>query len=415
MKANTDLASLEPIPFARPDIGPEEEAAVLRIMRSGWLTTGAETLAFEQAFAAFVGSPHALAVNSATSGLHLALEALGIGPGDTVITSPYTFTSSAAVILHQRAEVVFCDTAPGSANLDPLALEQVLAKTRNVRAIIAVHVGGLPCDMDAILALAANYGCAVIEDAAHAFPVRSGSAGARDGAAGAHDGAAWAGTRGTIGVYSFYATKTITTGDGGMVVTADPKLAARMALMRMHGIDRTVWSRYTDTKASWQYNVTEAGFKYNLPDILSAIGKVQLGRALGFVAERQAIAALYNQRFAGLPGLSLPPGAEFAGSAAGPDIRHAWHLYALRVGDGQSDQPRNRLGGYLQAAGIGVSVHFIPLHLMPFYAVRYQLTPEDFPNALRTYRQSLSLPIWQGMGLERASRVADAVVAGTNG
>ncbi|MBU0934787.1 MAG: DegT/DnrJ/EryC1/StrS aminotransferase family protein [Spirochaetes bacterium] len=381
------------IPFAKPSLGREEEEAVLRIMRSGWLTTGAETLAFEKEFAAFIGSPHALAVNSATSGLHLALEALGIGPGDTVITSAYTFTSSAAVILHLGADVVFCDTAPDSYNMDPKALEKLLATTRNCRAIITVHIGGLPCDLDAILPLAARYGCAVIEDAAHAFPV--------------HSGTAWAGTRGTIGVYSFYATKTITTGEGGMIVTADAKLAARMSAMRMHGIDREVWNRYTSKSASWRYSVTEAGYKYNMPDILAAIGRVQLGKALRFAEERTNIAKLYDEAFSGLPGLRLPPRLT-AISTAG-NIGHAWHLYSLRVGMDGNGPDRDQFVEALMQAGVGVSVHFIPLHIMPYYADRYKLKPEDLPNTLNIFNHTLSLPIWQGMTTTQASTVATTV------
>lgn len=378
------------LPFARPQIGPEEEEAVLRVMRSGWLTTGQETLAFEAEFADYLGSPHALAVNSATSGLHLALEALGIGPGDTVITSPYTFTSSAAVIRHQGAEVAFCDTAPGSYNIDPAALAQILASTKNCRAIIVVHVGGLPCQMDPILELAKTYGCAVIEDAAHAFPVRSGTA--------------FAGTRGDIGVYSFYATKTITTGEGGMVVTANPKLVERIGLMRMHGIDRAVWDRYTAPKAAWRYSVSEAGFKYNLPDILSAIGRVQLRRANQFADQRRAIARQYNQVFRKLPGLALPPGAELTDGQ-----EHAWHLYSLRAGLNGLGPSRDQLIDGLRRAGIGTSVHFIPLHLMPYYSTRYGLEPEDFPNALTMFEHSLSLPIWQGMSTAEVERVTAAV------
>ncbi len=381
MNLNTDF-----IPFARPSLGTEEEEAVLRIMRSGWLTTGAETLAFEREFAEYVGAPRALAVNSATSGLHLALEALGIGPGDTVITSPYTFTSSAAVARHLGAELRFCDTAPGSYNLDPQALEKTLAETKNCRAIIVVHIGGLPCDMEAIVPLARRYGCAIIEDAAHAFPSRLPSG--------------FAGCIGDIGVYSFYATKTITTGEGGMVVCANEKLSSRMALMRMHGIDREVWDRYTSKKASWAYKVAEAGYKYNMPDILSAIGRVQLRRAAGFLEQRRAIAARYDEAFKGLPGLELPPRGE----------GHAWHLYALRVREREAGIGRDALIEALAEEGVGASVHFIPLHTMPYYAERYKLLPETFPNALAMYERSLSLPIWQGMSDSQADRVCQAVL-----
>ncbi|HAE21960.1 MAG TPA: UDP-4-amino-4,6-dideoxy-N-acetyl-beta-L-altrosamine transaminase [Spirochaetaceae bacterium] len=380
MNQNTDF-----IPFARPSLGVEEEEAVIRIMRSGWLTTGAETLAFDREFADYVAAPRALAVNSATSGLHLALEALGIRQGDTVITSPYTFTSSAAVARHLGAELRFCDTARGSYNLDPEQLEKTLAATKNCRAIIVVHIGGLPCDMGAILPLARRYGCAVIEDAAHAFPSKLPSG--------------YAGCLGDIGVYSFYATKTITTGEGGMVVCANEKLAARMALMRMHGIDREVWDRYTSKKASWAYKVAEAGYKYNMPDILSAIGRVQLRRAAGFLEQRRVIAERYDQAFAGLPGVELPPRSE----------GHAWHLYALRVREEKSGMGRDALIEALSEQGVGASVHFIPLHIMPYYAERYKLQPESFPNALAMYERSLSLPIWQGMHEAQVEAVCGAV------
>ncbi len=381
MSPNTDF-----LPFARPSIGVEEEEAVLRVMRSGWLTTGSEALAFEKEFAAYVGVPHALAVNSATSGLHLALEALGIGPGDVVVTSPYTFTSTAAVVRHLGAEVAFCDVAPGSYNMNPDALGSILSTTKNCRAIIAVHIGGLPCDMHAIKALATRYGCALVEDAAHSFPSETA------------DG--YAGTLGDVGVYSFYATKTITTGEGGMLVTRDPRVAARAEKMRMHGFDRAAWDRYTAKRASWRYAVTEAGFKYNLPDLLAAIGRVQLTKAQGFLDERKAIAAVYDEAFGGVASLELPPRGD----------GHAWHLYSLRTRTDRGGVDRDTFVEQLAERGIGASVHFIPLHTMPYYAERYSLSPGSFPQASTIFEQTLSLPIWQGMGLDAAHTVASAVL-----
>lgn len=381
MSRNTDF-----IPFARPSIGPEEEEAVLRVMRSGWLTTGAEALAFEREFAEFVGSPSALAVNSATSGLHLALEALGVGKGDLVVTSPYTFTSTAAVARHLGAEVRFCDVAPGSYNIDPEALGSVLSTAKNCKAIVAVHVGGLPCDMGAVRYLAEKYGCAVVEDSAHAFP--SPTAGG------------YAGTIGDVGVYSFYATKTLTTGEGGMVATADQRLAARMATMRSHGFDRAAWDRYTSKKAAWRYEVVEAGYKYNLPDILAAMGREQLKKATRFLEERKEIAAIYDARLGDVEWLELPPRGD----------GHAWHLYSLRVRPERGGPSRDALVEALSARGVGTSVHFIPLHTMPYYARRYGLEPSSFPNAMAMFERTVSLPIWQGMGADAARRVADAVV-----
>ncbi|PKL07703.1 MAG: UDP-4-amino-4,6-dideoxy-N-acetyl-beta-L-altrosamine transaminase [Spirochaetae bacterium HGW-Spirochaetae-7] len=381
MSQNTDF-----LPFARPSIGKEEEEAVLRVMRSGWLTTGAEALAFEKEFGEYVSAPHALAVNSATSGLHLALESLGIGPGDVVVTSTYTFTSTAAVVRHLGAEVAFCDVAQGSYNIDPDALGRLLAATRNCRAIIAVHVGGLPCDMHAIKALGKRYGCSVVEDAAHSFPSVTA------------DG--YAGTLGDVGVYSFYATKTITTGEGGMLVTRDPRIATRAATMRLHGFDRQAWDRYTARHASWRYSVTEAGFKYNLPDILAAIGREQLKKAVLFLEERQAIAATYDKAFAGVNGLELPPKGE----------GHAWHLYSLRTSPDRGGPTRDDIIEGLAERGIGTSVHFIPLHTMPYWAQRYGLSPDSLPNAVSMFERTLSLPIWQGMGMAAAGRVAAAVL-----
>ncbi len=388
MNPNTDF-----IAFARPSLGPEEEEAVLRVMRSGWLTTGSETLAFEKEFGEFVGTPHALAVNSATSGLHLALEALGIGPGDVVATSPYTFTSTAAVVRHLGAEVAFCDVAPGSYNIDPDALGRLLATTKNCRAVIAVHVGGLPCDMRAIRALAARYGCALVEDAAHSFPSATA------------DG--FAGTLGDVGVYSFYATKPITTGEGGMLVTKDDRVAARAEKMRMHGFDRAAWDRYTAKKASWRYAVTEAGFKYNMPDLLAAIGREQLKKADRFLEERRAVASAYDAALGNVPGLELPPRGE----------GHAWHLYSLRTRTDRGGVARDALVEALAERGVGSSVHFIPLHTMPYYAERYRLTPESYPNANAMFERTLSLPIWQGMGTDAAKRVAGIVleIAGGRG
>lgn len=383
--------STEFVPFALPSIGREEEEAVLAVLRSGWLTTGKVARAFEEEFAAFVGSTHALAVNSATSGLHLALEALGVGPGDTVITSPYTFTSTAAVVRHLGAEVRFCDVGKEDYNLDPEFLGKALVTAGKVKAVIPVHIGGLPCRMDEILDPCGRLGVPVLEDAAHAFPSRL--------PVGSRAGEGTVGTLGTIGAYSFYATKTITTGEGGMVVTDDRVLAARMARMRMHGIDREVWDRYTSKSASWYYGVVEAGYKYNMPDLLAAIGREQLKKADRFLGERRAIAAAYGKAFAAIEGIELPPD--------GPG--HAWHLYAIRLRRGAFRVDRAAFIEALKERGIGASVHFIPLHLMEYWSSRYGLDPEDFPEALDKYERSISLPIWQGMDPDQVGRVAAAV------
>jgi len=381
MKAPSDF-----IPFARPSIGSEEEEAVLAVLRSGWLTTGKVALAFEEEFASFVGSGRALAVNSATSGLHLALEALGVGPGDKVAMSPYTFASDAAAARHLGAEVAFCDVAEGSYNLDPALLEELLEREGPIKAVVPVHVGGMPCEMGPILDAARRKGAAVVEDCAHAFPLRL-----PEGAAG---------TLGDIGFYSFYATKTITTGDGGMVVARDAAILRRMELMRSHGFDRGAWDRYTSKAASWRYDVVEAGFKYNLPDLLAAVGREQLKKADLFLEQRRAIAARYDAAFAGHPALEAPP----RGKA------HSWHLYSLRLRPEALSIGRDEFASRLQAAGIGISVHFIPLHLMSYWAARYDLKPEDYPRAYGAFARTISLPIWQGMSEAQADRVAEAVL-----
>ncbi len=382
MNPSTDF-----IPYARPSLGVEEENAVLSVLRSGWLTTGSVAKAFEEEFAAFVGAPAALAVNSATSGLHLALEALGVGPGDKVATTPYTFVSTAAVARHLGAEVVFCDIGKADYNMDPGKLESLLARERHVKAVLPIHIGGNPCDMAEIIDIARSHGAAVVEDAAHAFPLRMEGG--------------FAGTIGDIGVYSFYANKTMTTGEGGMIVTRDDSLRKRMALMRSHGFDRDAWDRYTSTKPAWFYDVIEAGYKYNLPDLLAAIGREQLKKADAFLAERQAIAAGYLKAFADLDAIELPP----------VHPGHSWHIFAIRLVPGKLRIERGEFIGRLAARGIGSSVHFIPLHTMDYWARRYGFSPSDFPEAWDKSSRSISIPIWHGMSEEQGRRVIEAVKA----
>jgi dTDP-4-amino-4,6-dideoxygalactose transaminase len=440
------------IPFARPFIGKEEEEAVLRVLRSGWLTTGKEALAFEKEFAAFLeqvpgrntvrdsvpSGPagvedagrtglHCLAVNSATSGLHLALEALGIGPGDLVLLPSYTFTSTAEVVRYLGAESVFVDIIPGSYNIDPAALEDALVRLEagksvpgfkggknNVKAVIPVHFGGLPCDMAAITDIARRWGIVVVEDSAHAFPAfcpvpeataKPAGSDVKFAGHGVPSANRWAGTIGDAGVFSFYATKTITTGEGGMIVTSNAVIAERAARMRSHGIDRTIWNRYTDSKSSWYYEVIAPGFKYNLPDLLAALGRAQLSRATDLLARRREIARRYDEAFGGVPGLLVPP----------TSTGDARHLYPLRIRDGASTGPdgtrRDKFIEDLRKKGIVASVHFIPLHIMPYYRDRYNLLAEDFPETWNRYRETVSLPIWPGMTVEETERVISAVFA----
>jgi len=375
------------IPFHAPSIGEEEIAEVADTLRSGWLTTGPKTKLFEQQFAAFIGAPFALAVNSATSALHLALEAIGIGPGDKVVTTPYTFTATAEVIRYLGADPVFVDIEPLALNIDPVQTTAALGRETRVKALLPVHFAGQACDMGAILDLARRHDLKVVEDAAHALPTTC-------------DGK-MVGTLGDLTVYSFYATKTLATGEGGMVVTASAEHAERMSTMRLHGINRDAFDRYSSTVPSWYYEVVAPGFKYNMTDVAAAIGLHQLRKALIFQRRRNEIARSYSEAFADLP-LRVP-------GLSRPTDMHAWHLYVIRL-----DLERLRVGRdtfieLMAREGIGTSVHFIPLHIQPYWRDRYGFKPEDFPVAYDAYRRAVSLPIYPKMTDGEVARVIDTV------
>ena len=375
------------LPFALPEIGDEEIAEVIDTLKSGWVTTGPKARRFEQDFAAFLDEPgiEAIAVNSATAGLHLALEALGIGPGDEVITTTHTFTATAEVVRYLGADVRLVDIDPATLNIDPAAIEAAI--TPRTKAILPVHFAGLAVDMDAVLAIARRHGLKVVEDAAHALPTTHGGR--------------LVGTLGSdITVFSFYANKTITTGEGGMAVTRDPALAARMKVMRLHGINRDAFDRFTAKVPSWYYEIVAPGFKYNLTDIAAAMGIHQLKRAQGFQQKRAQLAALYDELLADLP-LILPP------RPAAGEV-HSWHLYVLRLTD---DAPigRDALIEALYAAGIGCSVHYIPLHLHPYWRERYDLQAADYPHSQHAYERMLSVPLYTRMTEDDVRRVAAAL------
>jgi dTDP-4-amino-4,6-dideoxygalactose transaminase len=375
------------LPFALPDIGDEEIAEVVDTLKSGWVTTGPKAKRFEADFAAFLGDPalHCVAVNSATAGLHLALEALGIGPGDEVITTTHTFTATAEVVRYLGADVKLVDIDPATLNIDPAAVESVI--TPKTKAIVPVHYAGLSADMPALLDIAHRHGLKVVEDAAHALPTTCGGQ-----LVGTLDSAAT--------VFSFYANKTITTGEGGMLVTRDESLAARAKVMRLHGISRDAFDRFSATVPSWYYEIVAPGFKYNLTDIAAALGLHQLKKAHRFQQRRAEIAASYDLAFAGLP-LLTPP------RATGADT-HAWHLYVLRLADGAAVS-RDRFIEQMFAAGIGCSVHYIPLHLQPYWRDRYDLKATQFPHSQHAYERMLSLPLYTRMTDADVQRVVDAV------
>jgi len=372
------------LPFAVPDLGDEEAGAVLECLRSGWITTGAVSRRFEQAFAGFLGDGvSGVAVNSATAGLHLALEALGIGPGDEVIVPTMTFTATAEVVRYLGAEPVLVDVDATTLCICPHAIAAAI--TPRTRAIVPVHYAGLACDMDAILALARRHGLRVVEDAAHAFPTLY-----KGRAVGTLDSDAT--------VFSFYANKTITTGEGGMVVCRDPALLRRVRVMRLHGISEDAFDRYTSRRPAWFYQVVAPGYKYNMTDIAAAIGCQQLRKIGQFLARRQQLAARYADRLHGLP-LRLPPDAD--AQAGG---QHAWHLYPVRL-TAQAPLARDRLIELLAERGIGTSVHYIPLHRQPYWRERYQLRPERFPNAEASYHALLTLPLYTRMSDADQARV----------
>lgn len=376
------------LPFALPEIGEEEIAEVVDTLRSGWVTTGPKARLFEQAFVDYLGDPslQAIAVNSATAGLHLALEALGIGPGDEVITTTHTFTATAEVVRYLGADVKLVDIDPATINIDPAAIEAAI--TPRTKALMPVHYAGLSVDMDAIHAIAQKHGLKVVEDAAHALPTT------------------WKGQRiGTLHsdavVFSFYANKTMTTGEGGMLVTRDAALAARAKVMRLHGINRDAFDRFTAKVPSWYYEIVAPGFKYNLTDIAAAMGLHQLKRLPGFQTRREQIAARYDEALADLP-LILPPRPVHAGDL------HSWHLYVVRLSDAAQIH-RDQLIDSLFADGIGVSVHYIPLHLHPYWKERYDLKPEQFPHSQKAYERMVTLPLYTRMTDDDVERVISAV------
>ncbi|NJK47262.1 DegT/DnrJ/EryC1/StrS family aminotransferase [Candidatus Gracilibacteria bacterium] len=362
------------LPFALPEIGEEEINEVVDSLKSGWLTTGPKTKQFEQDFATFIGREvDAIAVNSATSGLHLALEALGIGVGDEVITTPYTFTATAEVIRYLGANPVFVDIDPATFNIDSAKIEAAI--TSKTKAIVPVHFGGLACEMQPILDLAQKYNLKVVEDAAHALPTtyQKNTIGSLD-------------TDATV--YSFYATKPIATGEGGMLVTRHPEIAKRCRVMRLHGISRDAFDRYTSTKPAWHYEVIAPGFKYNMTDLAASLGIHQLKKAWKLQQKRAEIAKYYDEHLTDLP-LLLPPQAKDG------DL-HSWHLYVIRLTEA-SPISRESFIEQMANRGIGCSVHYIPLHLHPYWRDTYHLKPEDFPAALSVYQGSVSLPIYTKM------------------
>lgn len=401
----SDSDSLK-VAFSKPSISREEEAGVLDVLRSGWLTTGKHALAFEKEFSYYMNKiddsvvaarkaaglsandVRSLAVNSATSGMILAMEACGVKKGTAVITTPYTFVSTAACAKHLGADVLFADIEKDSYSIDVDKVESLLAadKEKKIVAIVPVHIAGNVCDMERLVKVARKHKVKVIEDAAHAFPSLTKLG--------------YAGTICDAGVFSFYVTKTMTTAEGGMVCVRDQALAKRMTVMRMHGMDRTTWDRYTSPRASWEYDIVDLGWKFNLPDLLAVIGRVQLSRADNFFEARKKIVSLYNEAFSKMDFIQLPPDG----------TGNAWHLYLARLNLDKLKINREDFAKALQKEGIGISVHFIPLFHFNYWAkLDKNFNAKNFPNAESQYQRTISLPLWPDMTENMAQSVIAAV------
>ncbi|CAI6329127.1 Spore coat polysaccharide biosynthesis protein SpsC [Bacillus subtilis] len=373
------------LPYSLPLIGKEEIQEVTETLESGWLSKGPKVQQFEKEFAAFVGAKHAVAVNSCTAALFLALKAKGIGPGDEVITSPLTFSSTANTIIHTGATPVFADIDENTLNIDPVKLEA--AVTPRTKAVVPVHFGGQSCDMDAILAIAQNHGLFVLEDAAHAVYTTYKQR--------------MIGSIGDATAFSFYATKNLATGEGGMLTTDDEELADKIRVLSLHGMSKAAWNRYS-SNGSWYYEVESPGYKMNMFDLQAALGLHQLKRLDDMQKRREGIAGRYQTAFQQIPGLITP--------FVHDDGRHAWHLYVLQVDEKKAGVTRSEMITALKDEyNIGTSVHFIPVHIHPYYQKQFGYKEADFPNAMNYYKRTLSLPLYPSMSDDDVHDVIEAV------
>lgn len=380
------------VPFHKPSIGKEEIDEVVDTLKSGWLSSGPKVKQFETEFAYAVASKHAVAVNSCTAALHLSLEAIGLKENQYVITTPLTFAATAEVIRYFKAHPIFVDVDE-TGNISPDEIEIAIKKAQNsgkeVTTIMPVHFTGRPCDMNRIMKIASYNGLSVIEDAAHAFP--------------ASNGIKPIGSIGDMTCFSFYATKTLATGEGGMITTHNDKYAERLRRMRLHGVDRDIWNRYNSDKPKWYYLVEDVGFKYNMSDIAAAMGIQQLKKSHDFWNTRKWISEKYNKELANLP-LILPTDEDLPRGS-----KHAWHLYVIRLDEQRINMSRDLFIERMLELGIGTSVHFIPLHLHPYWKRLYGFNAYDFPKAMNFYKSCVSLPIYPSMGEYHVHMVVDAV------
>ena len=374
------------IPFSIPEINNDEINEVIDTLRSGWVTTGPKVKSFESDFQDFIGgNVEAISVNSATAGLHLALEALGVSEGDEVIIPSLTFTATAEVVRYLEADVKIVDVDPVTLNIDIKSVRDAI--TSRTKVIMPVHYAGLSCDMSEILLLAKEFKLKVIEDAAHALPTT-------------YKGDMIGSLKSDVTVFSFYANKTMTTGEGGMVVTRHSDLAKRMKIMRLHGIDRDAFDRFQSKKPAWYYEVVAPGFKYNMTDIAAAMGIHQLKKLPGFLKRRQYLAKRYFDALSNLP-ITLPSDDTYGGS-------HSWHLFVIRIRD-DAKINRNELIQFLSDQGIGTSVHYVPLHRQPYWRDHYKLTNDMFPVADSAYLNMVSIPLYTAMTDEQQDRVINSL------
>jgi len=416
------------LPFALPDVGESELQEIKEVLESGWITTGPKVRRFEQEFAEYVGAPYAVAVNSCTAAMHVALEAVGVRAGDFVITTPYTFAATAEVIRYFDATPVFVDVEADTFNIDPQSLVETIDDLKRcvsgggvptrvsvaramghvsrrqtaahaddacggaIRAVIPVHIAGHPCDMEAVTAIASSYGLSLVEDCAHAC---SASSKGRPVGSAPPGGVPWA------ACFSFYATKTLATGEGGMITTDSERWADRFRMMSLHGISKDAWKRYT-AQGSWRYEILAPGYKYNMTDLAAALGLAQLRKVESMRQRREEIAVRYNDAFGGEPALHVPHVQQ--------GVQHAWHLYMLRLNVDCLTIDRDAFIVELKKRQIGTSVHFIPLHLHPYYEATYGYMPTDFPVAYREFTREISLPIYSAMTDADVQDVIDAVL-----
>lgn len=381
------MSTITKIPFAKIYIGESERKYLNEVLDSGWLTTAGKTLEFEKKFAEFIGVKYACAVNSCTAALHLGIDALGVKAGDKVIIPSMTFAATAEVVRYIDADIVPIDTEYGTNLITPEILKDALKKHDDIKLLIIVHYAGQAAQMEEIINICNSHGIKIMEDAAHAFPTRTNGK--------------MIGNFGDLTCFSFYANKTITTGEGGMLVTNDESIYKRVKTMRLHGINRDIWDRFTSKTPSWEYDVIDAGYKYNMPDLAAAIGLGQLEKAEIFRSERQKAVEFYYENLKGLDMIDLPV-------CYGKLEDHAWHLFPIVLNE-KSKISRNDFIEKMSEQGVGTSVHYKPIHQLTYYKERYKLVAEDYPNAQLTWLGNVSLPLYAYMTAEELQYVVNTI------